>query len=268
MGRRLHIARLLATYLLLTIITGCGTTSQSGTSAASVTATVVAKKAGSAKRILIFSKTAGFRHASIPDGIAALRTLAKEHGVGIDASEDSTVFTDDHLKRYDAVVFLSTTGTILDEGQKEAFERYIRGGGGYAGVHSAVDTEYDWAWYGKLVGAYFKSHPYVQPATLHVEDTRHPSTSMLPQKWERSDEWYNFRTNPRSSTHVLITIDESSYEGGAMGKDHPVSWYHEFDGGRAWFTALGHTSESFREPLFLQHLWGGISYAAGWSRVG
>ncbi len=264
MERRFGRTFLVIAFLLLTTTAGCSTRSQSETSA---TASPIAKRTESTKKILVFSKTAGFRHASIVDGIAALRMLAKEHNVGIDTSEDSTVFTDDSLRRYDAVIFLSTTGTILDDQQKAAFERYIRVGGGYAGVHSAVDTEYDWAWYGKLIGAYFKSHPSVQTATLRIEDTHHPSTLVLPQKWECADEWYNFRTNPRASTHILITLDEATYKGGAMGKDHPISWYHEFEGGRAWYTGLGHTSESFREPLFLQHLWGGISYAAGWNRA-
>ena len=213
--------------------------------------------------VLIFSKTAGYRHASIKDGIVAIRKLASEHTIHVDFTEDSSAFSDQNLARYKAVVFLSTTGNILNAEQKAAFERYIHAGGGYAGIHSATDTEYDWAWYGRLVGAYFKSHPHISHATINVEDQRHSSTSMLPKRWERTDEWYNFRTNPRGSVHILLTLDESSYQGGEMGKDHPIAWYHEFEGGRAWYTALGHTSESFSEPLFLAHLWGGIAYAAG-----
>ncbi|HZU03625.1 MAG TPA: ThuA domain-containing protein, partial [Ktedonobacteraceae bacterium] len=160
-------------------------------------------------------------------------------------------------------------GHILDDNQKAAFERYIEAGGGYVGVHSASDTEYNWAWYGKLVGAYFDrihGHSSVTQATINVIDRTHPSTVMLPAKWVRTDEWYNFATNPRGSVHVLMTIDETTYRGGVMGTDHPIAWYHEFDGGRAWYTALGHTSESYNEPLFLAHLWGGIIYAAGYER--
>jgi len=218
------------------------------------------------KRLLVFSKTGGFRHASIKDGKIALQKLAAQHNYAVDFTEDSNVFTDVNLARYDAVVFLLTTGTILDDNQKAAFERYIRAGGGYVGVHSASDTEYDWSWYGGLVGAYFDrihGHSKVMQATIHVTDRTQPSTMMLPAIWIRTDEWYNFATNPRGKVNVLMTIDEKSYKGGTMGADHPIAWYHEYDGGRAWYTALGHTSSSYYEPLFLAHLWGGIVYATG-----
>jgi len=221
------------------------------------------------RRLLVFSKTAGFRHASIKDGKIALQKLASEHNFAIDFSEDSTVFTDANLAHYDAVVFLLTTGAIFDNNQKAAFERYIRGGGGYVGVHSASDTEYDWPWYGGLLGSFMDrihKHSRVMQATLHVTDRTQPSTNMLPPLWIRTDEWYNFASNPRGKVHVLITIDESTYKGGTMGVDHPIAWYHAYDGGRAWYTAMGHTSESYYEPLFLAHLWGGITYAIGTGR--
>jgi uncharacterized protein len=218
------------------------------------------------RRLLIFSKTGGFRHASIKDGKIALQKLAAEHNFVADFTEDASVFTDANLAHYDAVVFLMTTGKILDVNQKAAFERYIRAGGGYVGVHSASDTEYAWSWYGGLVGAYFDrihGHSKIVQATVHVIDRNHLSTMMLPALWVRSDEWYNFASNPRGRVHVLMTIDERTYKGGAMGSDHPIAWYHTYDGGRAWYTALGHTAESYYEPLFLAHLWGGITYAAG-----
>jgi type 1 glutamine amidotransferase len=226
-------------------------------------ATVAANGKDCRVRILVFSKTGAFRHASIPDAIGALRKLAVEKSVVVNFTEDAAMFTDANLARYNAVVFLLTSGEILDNDQQAAFERYIRAGGGYAGVHSATDTEYKWAWYGKLVGAYFRNHPHTQPATVDVIDHHHSSTSMLPDHWIRTDEWYNFATNPRDSVHVLMTVNEKTYQGGNMGAFHPISWYHAYDGGRAWYTALGHTSESYKEPLFLQHLWGGIMYAAG-----
>jgi len=217
----------------------------------------------SALRLLVFSKTAGYRHASIEDGLAAIRIMATEHHILVDATEDATTFTLDNLKRYKTVVFLSTTGTILDDAQKRAFEQYIRAGGGYIGIHSASDTEYNWPWYGQLVGAYFKSHPStLQQASITVEDAQHVSTSALPHTWERTDEWYNFRSNPRSQVHVLLTLKEATYQGGTMGHDHPISWYHDFDGGRSWYTGMGHTETSFQEPLFLTHVWGGVTYAA------
>jgi cytochrome c len=212
-------------------------------------------------RILLFSKTAGFRHDSIPDAIAAIEALGAQHGFAVDATEDAAAFSDEGLAGYRAVVFLMTTGDVLDEAQQAAFERYIRAGNGYAGVHSASDTEYHWPWYGELVGAYFSSHPAIQQARIQIEDGAHPSTAGLPSPWTRTDEWYSFRTNPRAQVHVLATLDESSYQGGTMGADHPIAWYHDYDGGRAWYTAGGHTSASYAEPEFLQHLLGGLRYA-------
>lgn len=218
-------------------------------------------------RVLVFSKTAGFRHESIPDGIAALREIGKEGtepAFEIDATEDAAAFTDDNLKRYRAVVFLSTTGDVLDDAQQAAFERFIRSGRGFVGIHAAADTEHTWPWYGKLVGAYFKTHPDPQKATVKLEDRTHLSTAMLPERWERFDEWYVYEDNPRQRVKVLASLDESSYKAGdsAMG-DHPIAWCHEFDGGRAWYTGGGHTKEAFKEELFRAHLRGGILWAIG-----
>ena len=213
--------------------------------------------------VLVFSKTTGFRHDSIPQGIAAIKALGAEHGFSVDSTEDAGRFTAAELARYRVVVFLCTTGEILDPGQKTAFEAFIRAGGGFAGIHSASDTEYQWAWYGRLVGAYFADHPQIQPATIHIEDIRDPSTKDVPVTWRRTDEWYNFRSNPRGSAHVLATIDEATYSGGKMGGDHPIAWCQTIEGGRSWYTAMGHTSESYAEPLFRRHLLGGIESAAG-----
>jgi len=226
-------------------------------------APVVTECADSLPRVLVFSRTMGFRHLSIPDGISAIREL----GTGrwsVDATEDPAVFTADNLRRYRAVVFLSTTGNVLDDAQQKAFEDYFRAGNGWVGIHAAADTEYEWPWYGKLVGAWFKGHPRNQQATVNVEDRTHRSTAMLPAEWKRLDEWYSFRSNPRSDVHVLASLDEKSYdpEKVPMG-DHPIAWYHEFDGGRAWYTALGHTKESYSEKLFLEHVREGIEWAAG-----
>ncbi len=218
-----------------------------------------------AGRVLVFSKTAGFRHDSIPDGIAAIRQLGTQAGFAVDATEDATAFTPGNLARYAAVVFLSTTGDVLSGGQQTAFEGYIAAGGGYAGVHAAADTEYDWPFYGGLCGAWFQSHPAIQQATVRVEDHAHPATAHLGNTWVRTDEWYNYRTNPRgtATVHVLAALDESSYSGGTMNGDHPISWYQAYKGGRAFYTGLGHTKESYAEPAFRQHLLGGITYAMG-----
>ncbi|GIJ31983.1 ThuA domain-containing protein [Micromonospora sediminimaris] len=215
--------------------------------------------------VLVFSKTAGFRHASIPTGIAAIQELGVEHGFTVDTTEDGGAFTDANLAQYRAVIWLSTTGDVLTADQQAAFERYIQAGGGYAGIHAAADTEYSWSWYGELVGAYFNSHPANQTATVKVEDPAHPSTAHLPERWSRYDEWYNYRTNPRGSVHVLATLDETSYNAGsgAMGHDHPIAWCQDYDGGRAWYTGGGHTDESYAEPEFRTHLLGGIRTAAG-----
>ena len=223
------------------------------------------ERQAAAPRILVFTKTSGFRHESIPAAIAAIRQLGVANGLIVDVTEDSTAFTDASLARYDAVVFLMTTGDVLDESQQRAFERFIRRGGGFAGVHSAADTEYGWPWYGGLVGAYFKSHPQVQRATVRIVDRRNPSTAGVPRSWPRTDEWYNFARNPSPSVHVLATLDETSYSPGpdAMGADHPIAWWHAYQGGRAWYTGGGHTAASYADPHFRRHLLGGIRYAAG-----
>jgi type 1 glutamine amidotransferase len=213
-------------------------------------------------KVLVFSKTAAFRHASIPNGIAAIRQLGTNNNFEVVATENAADFNDNNLGQFAAVIFLSTTGDVLDATQQSAFERYVRNGGGYVGIHAASDTEYSWPWYGGLVGAYFSSHPAIQKAIVVVEDFEHSSTRFLPEGWARTDEWYNFQTNPRSQVRVLARLDESTYSGGTMGSDHPISWVHPYDGGRAWYTAGGHTAESFSEPLFLTHLLGGIRYVA------
>ena len=220
--------------------------------------------ASSVPRILLFSETRGFRHGSIPEALDSLEELANSAGMEVDrASNSAGVFTDSNLAGYDAVVWVMTTGDVLNDDEQEAFEHYIRSGGGYAGIHSASDTEYDWPWYGDLVGAYFDRHPSIQAALQNVEDRSHPSTEHLGSTWTRTDEWYDFRSNPRARVNVLLSLDESSYSGGRMGNDHPIAWYHEFDGGRAWYTGGGHTVSSYAEDDFQAHLLGGIRYAAG-----
>lgn len=213
--------------------------------------------------VLVFSRTQGFRHASIPAGIAAIQALGVEHGFLVTSSEDPALFTDDQLGAFDGIVFLHTTGDILDSAQQAAMERFVQAGGGFVGIHSAADTEYDWPWYGGLVGAYFQSHPAIQPATLSVESASHPSTESLPATFTRTDEWYNFVAAPASGVLVLLSLDESSYTGGTMGGEHPIAWAHTYDGGRAWYTGMGHTEASFSEAQFRAHLLGGMQWALG-----
>lgn len=213
-------------------------------------------------KILVFSKTAGYHHKSIDAGIKAIQELGVRYHFAVDTTTDSTKFVLANLKKYDAIVFLSTTGDVLNEEQQKAFQQYIQGGGGFLGVHAATDTEYGWPWYGKLVGAYFVKHPKIQEAVLNITDSTNLSTKQLPRPWKRTDEWYNFK-DIQPDLHVLISIDESSYQGGTNGANHPMAWYHNFEGGRAFYTELGHTDESYSDPLYLQHLWGGLQYAMG-----
>lgn len=219
------------------------------------------KRSGKPK-ILVFTKTAGFHHQSIPVGVAAIQKLGVGNGFDVDTTSDANMFTDDILREYSAVVFLNTTGPLFDTRQRIALERYIQAGGGYVGIHAATDAEYDWGWYTRLAGANFESHPRQQEARLIIKDKNHPSTRHLPDVWTRKDEWYNFK-KLNKDVHVLISIDEKSYEGGKNGDNHPMAWYHEYDGGRAFYTELGHTDESYADPLYLQHILGGIQYAIG-----
>jgi type 1 glutamine amidotransferase len=237
------------------LVAGCGS--------APLAAKPGAPRAGAPFRVLVFTRTLGFRHASIPDGVTAVQDLGREHRFSVDATDDAGAFTPSNLSRYRVVVFLSTTGDVLDGSQRDAFQGFTRRGGGFVGVHAAADALYDWPWYGSLLGAYFARHPAVQPARIRVEDRASPSTRGLPQSFTWTDEWYDFRANPRPSVHVLLSLDETSYEGGGMGTDHPIAWEHEFGGGRAWYTVLGHQSATFASPLFRSHLLGGIEYVVG-----
>lgn len=214
--------------------------------------------------LLVFSKTAGFRHDSIPAAIDTLRDLGQRGGFSIEASENAADFSPANLRRFKVVVFANTTGDILDGAQQAALEGFIAAGGGFVGIHSASDTEYDWPWYGGLVGAYFQSHPPgLTTFTLRLEDPEHPLVGGIPAAWKVTDEPYNFRTNPRAKVKVLMTADESSYKGGTMGADHPITWCHSYQGGRAWYTQLGHRAELYADPTFQTLLLQGVRYAAG-----
>ena len=204
-------------------------------------------------RVLVFSKTAGFRHGSIEPGIEALQAIGGRE-FAVDHTEDSSRFNADDLAAYDAVVFLNTTQDVLDDAQQRAFIEWYRDGGGYLGIHAAADTEYAWPWYGQLMGAWFKSHPQVQEADVLIEDSTHPATAHLPAVWTCTDEWYDYQASPRGDVHVLARLDHDSYEGEGMEGDHPIIWCHAFDGGTAFYTGRGHTDESFAEPAFRTHM--------------
>jgi type 1 glutamine amidotransferase len=220
-------------------------------------------------RVLLFSKTAGFRHASIDAARRALEEYGAVRNWSVVATEDASVLAS-ALATLDVVVFLMTTGDVLDAGQQTALEAFIRAGGGWVGVHSAADTEYDWPFYAELLGVHYLSHPDVMPATLLVERKGAKATRALVDRWSRTDEWYGFRSNPRQKVIPLLSIDEASYTPGGsnMNGDHPLAWYRGYAGGRAFYTALGHTVESWSEPGLVTHVAGGIEWAAGQPAAG
>jgi type 1 glutamine amidotransferase len=253
-GRAVRRQVVPAAVLLAMVLSGCGGQASRPAPAA--------EQGRDGFAVLVFTRTTGYRHASIDDGTAAIRRLGAGHGFTVHATEDPTQIRDAILGRYRAVVFLSTTGNPLDQAQQAALERWVEAGGGWVGVHAAADAHDHWPWYGELVGARFRRHPRVQPATVQVTDRNHPSTRSLPAVWTRTDEWYDVAPNPRGRVRVLAVVDESTYQGAGMGADHPVSWCHQQGRGRAWYTALGHTKASWSEQPFLAHVLGGIRWVA------
>lgn len=247
------LSKLTFLLLFITILGGC---------AAQEKTESPENESNEAPSLLVFSKTDGFRHSSIPTGVETLEEMGDEYGFSVYATEEASHFTSDNLDSYDVIVFLNTTENILNDEQQEVFKGFIQSGKGFVGIHSATDTEYDWEWYGQMIGAYFDSHPQIQEAEIEVVDKNHLSTEHLPDRWTCTDEWYNFR-NIQDHINVLAYLDEESYEGGENGDEHPIAWYHEFDGGRIFYTGRGHTEESYAEPEFREHLWGGIRYALG-----
>jgi type 1 glutamine amidotransferase len=244
----------------LAAVAGCARPLDPGPAPTSVTGPA---GEGGPARVLLYSRTLGFRHASIPVAVAALRREASRQGMVVDHTEDPARFTASRLRRYRVVVFLSTTGDVLDQDGEGALRGFVEAGGGWVGVHAAADTEDGWPWYETLVGARFARHPAVQRASVRVADRDHPATARLPAIWVRTDEWYDFRTNPRGRVRVLATVDESTYRGGGMGADHPIAWCQPVGRGRALYTAGGHTAAAWAESRFLAHVVGALRWAAG-----
>ncbi len=222
-------------------------------------------------RVLLFTKTDGFHHESIHEGVAAVRQLAARHTFSVDWHENASIFTDKGLEKYACIIFLNTTGNILNDEQQGAMERFIKAGKGHVGIHSATDTEYDWPWYNNLIGMMFKIHPLQQTAYLDIMNTDFPGMQRFPKRLLWTDEWYDFKEILAKDLNYLIKIDEKSYnpyakwgntESKGMGDFHPIAWYHNYDGGRAFYTGLGHIGLVYSDPLFLDHLYGGIYWAA------
>lgn len=219
---------------------------------------------------LVFSGTAGYRHESILEGVAAINLLGERHQFGVAWTEDANVFLEDDLSKFDVVVFLNTSDNMLTDEQQAAFQEFIQSGKGFVGIHGAAASEYDWEWYGKLIGRFFKVHPKIQTAVIDVIDKNHPATFHLPERWLWTDEWYDFEAPLTDDLNVVLTVDESTYNSEVKGKKpsngmgdfHPIAWYHEFDGGRSFYTALGHSPLAYEDPLFMQHIYGAIFWAA------
>ena len=222
--------------------------------------------------VLVFSKTAGWHHESVNAGVTAIQELGKLHDFNVFWTEDAgRVMNATELAKYRVVIFLLTTGDILDDKQQAAFEGYIRAGGGYVGVHSASDTEYGWPWYTKMVGHMFQTHPAIQTAVLKVEDRNFPGMDRFANRSLATDEWYQFGPPLSNNLKYLLSLDETTYNvaplpagkvASGMGTFHPISWYQDYDHGRAFYTALGHLPATYRDPVFLHHLYGGIYWAA------
>ncbi len=223
-------------------------------------------------KALLLTKTDGWHHDSINAGVTAIQDLAKLHDFEVFWTADTgRVINDDWLKDYDVVIFLLTTGNILNDEQQAAFERYINNGGGFVGIHSASDTEYDWDWYTKMVGHMFHIHPAVQTAVMKVEDPNFPGMDRFAPKFIFTEEWYEFDAPRTDDLNYLLSVDEKTYRpevdwgvrsGDGMGDFHPVSWYKEYEGGRAFYTALGHLPATYKDADFMHHIYGGIYWAA------
>ena len=224
-------------------------------------------------KVLLFSKTAGWHHESINAAVTAIQQLGKLHDFDVFWTEDANrVINDQELAKYKVVIFLLTTGDIFNDEQQAAFERYIKAGGGWVGIHSGgADTEYDWPWFVKMSGHRFHIHPVVQTAVIKVEDYNFPGMDRFPKRFLATEEWYEFDPATAGDLHYLLSVDESTYNpeanwgaksGKGMGKFHPLSWYHAYDGGRAFYTALGHLPATWSDANFLHHVYGGIYWAA------
>ena len=223
--------------------------------------------------VLLFTTTQGWHHESQLEGVAAMRELAKKHFFKLDWQEDPSLINDTNLAKFQVIIFLSTTGNILNDEQKAAMEKFIRSGKGFVGIHDAADTEYQWEWYTKMVGRMFHIHPVIQTAELQVLDRKFPGLERMPDKFLWTEEWYEFDKETISGLNYILAVDEQTYDpkvdwparnlsGVGMGKFHPIAWYHNYDGGRAFYTALGHTAADYSDSLFLEHVYGGIYWAA------
>lgn len=222
-------------------------------------------------KALLVTTTRGWHHESVHYGVPAIKELGVRNFFDVTVFENPGGFTDQFVQQFQVIIFLNTTGDIFDTAQQKVMERFIRSGKGFVGIHSASDTEYDWEWYTKMVGRMFYIHPTVQTAKLQVVDPSFPGLQLLSGGKLWTDEWYEFSADKTTGLQTILSVDESSYnpkvnwgakKGEGMGKQHPIAWYHNYDGGRAFYTALGHLPTVYSEEAFLQHLYAGILWAA------
>lgn len=220
--------------------------------------------------VAVFSKAAGWHHESTLEAVTAVRGLGQQHHFEVFWTEDpQRIFKEEELAKYQVVMFLQTTGDVLNDEQQALFERFIQRGGGYVGVHSAADTEYQWPWYTKMVGHMFRRHPAIQTAMVNVENRDFPGMERFASRFLTTEEWYEFDASRSPGLRYLLSVDDSTYQPSEQRRNematnplHPISWYHVYDGGRAFYTALGHLPATYSDQLFLHHLYGGIYWAA------
>lgn len=222
-------------------------------------------------KVLLVAATNGWRHESVHAGVLAIQQLGIKNFFDVVYYENPRGINDRYLEQFQAIIFLNTTGDILDSAQQKAMEKFIQSGKGFVGIHSASDTEYEWEWYTKLVGRMFRSHPAVQSAKLKVLDNTFPGLQGFANGRIWTDEWYEFRPETITGLQYILGVDENTYNAkvgppgnqrGGMGDFHPLAWYHEYDGGRSFYTALGHLPTNFSDPDFLNHIYAGIRWAA------
>lgn len=232
---------------------------------------VTAKAQTKQFKVLLVTTTRGWHHESVHTGVLAIQQLGVRNYFDVVLMEDPNSFTDKNLEQFKAVIFLNTTGDIFDSTQQKVMERFIQSGKGFVGIHSASDTEYDWEWYTKLVGRMFYIHPAIQTARLNITDTLFPGLQGFTGNKLWTDEWYEFGPEKVNDLQYLLAVDETSFnpvvqwgpkKGNGMGKFHPLAWYHTYDGGRSFYTALGHMPAVYGDPAFLNHLYAGILWAA------
>ncbi len=222
-------------------------------------------------KALLVTTTNGWHHESLHYGVVALNELATKNFFDITLLQDPNGITEAYLKQFHVIIFLNTTGNILNAEQQKAMERFIQSGKGFVGIHSASDTEYDWEWYTKLVGRMFHIHPEIQTAKLQVLDATFPGLQGFADGRLWTDEWYEFGEEKVKDLQYILGVDETTFnpkadwgakKGQGMGKFHPLAWYHNYDGGRSFYTALGHVPTNFSNEAFLNHLYAGILWAA------